>query len=216
MSIGKVYALCLRLLNDASLAEKLTVETYLTTWQNIQHFREDTSFTSWLTGITTFTVLQWLRNNGSSWQSINNGKSKHSKSAQNKIETNPFDMSIFTLPDKERFVFVLHDIEKYSDAEVSDLLAIEGDEMKSTLLNAYKLLVPDDYNSDLNVYIETCITSLPLVIQPETDIWKSVFNELNKLQASASNQKAAVEEPVEEVKAEQKGKKFGFLKWGKK
>jgi RNA polymerase sigma-70 factor (ECF subfamily) len=216
MSVGKVYALCLRLTSDITLAEKLTTETFITTWHNIQFFREDTLFSSWITGITTYTVLGWIRNNGGIWSDLSHNKLKQSKAGLNKKSPNPFEMNIFSLPDKERFVFVLHDIEKYSLEEAADLLTIGKEELDTILQKAYELLIPHDYTSDGSVYIESCLNSLPEVIQPESDIWKNIFTALNQVQVDAKKLSEQTEESNKEEKTDNKGKKFGFLSWKRK
>jgi len=214
MSVGKVYILCLRLMNDSQLAEKLTIETFLTTWRNIPFLREDTLFSSWLTGITTYTILGWIRNNGGKWDDLEHSKLKQSKAELNKKDINPFDINIFTLPDTERFVFVLRDLEKYSSEEVADLLSISCNEVAGILQNAYNKLIPDDYPGDANNYIENYINSVSQVIQPENDLWKSIFSELSRLEAETRKSSEQTEESNDD--AGKKGKKFGFLGWKKK
>jgi len=217
MSVGKVYALCLRLMVDPALAEKLTVEVFLTTWRNISFFREDTLFSSWLTGITTYTILDWIRNNGGMWSNQDQEKSKHTKGSLNKKCENPFEVNIYSLPDKERFVFVLHDIEKYTDIEIADLLSLTGDTVNDALHKSYELLKPPEDTTDKKAYIKFHVNSLPQIIQPENDIWKYVFAALNKEHTHASkNLDELPKESEEEIKAEKKKKRFRFLNWKKK
>ena len=121
MSVGKVYALCLRLLADQELAEKLTVEAYLITWRNISFFREDVLFSSWLTGITTHEILEWIRNNGKKWNDLDQKDIRYIRENLNSKIVVPFEFSIQSLPSEERFVFVLHDVEKYTEDEVAAL-----------------------------------------------------------------------------------------------
>ena len=211
-----MYILCLRLMNDTQLAEKLTIETFLTTWRNIPFLREDTLFSSWLTGITTYTILGWIRNNGGKWDELEHSKLKQSKAELNKKDINPFDINIFTLPDTERFVFVLHDLEKYSSEEVADLLAISSDAVDGILKKAYDKLIPEDYPGDGNSYIENYINSVSQVIQPENDLWKFIFSELSNLESESKKSSAQIAEPNDVEQSGKKGKKFGFLGWKKK
>jgi RNA polymerase sigma-70 factor, ECF subfamily len=217
MSVGKVYALCLRFTVDPDLAEKLTAEVFLTAWRNISFFREGTLFSSWLTGIATYTTLEWIRNNGGTWSNLNQQKLKHAKSSLNKENTDPFEIKIQSLPDKERFVFVLHDIEKYTDVEVADLLSIFTEDVKAILYNAYDLLKSPGEITDGKAYISKHLSSLSHIIQPENDIWKNVFPTINKEQTPISkNLDGNPKETEEETETEKKKKKFGFLSWKKK
>jgi RNA polymerase sigma factor (sigma-70 family) len=215
MSVGKVYALCIRLMPDPPLAEKLTIETYLTSWRNISFFREDTLFSSWLTGITTFTILEWVRKNGVTWNNLDLKKSKQIKTITDRNQSGHFEIDVESLPDKERFVFVLHDIEKYSDEEVADLLSLSKIDVDNILLDAYELLNPSKETTGRKAYIENCINFLPPIIQPENDIWKVISSALRKEQAKISG--VTYENTVEiEAPKDEKKKMFSFLNWKKK
>jgi RNA polymerase sigma-70 factor (ECF subfamily) len=217
MSVGKVYALCLRLLADQELAEKLTVETYLITWRHISFFREDVLFSSWLTGITTHEILEWIRNNEKKWNDLDQKNIHHIKENINPKIVVPFEFSIQSLPSEERFVFVLHDVEKYTEDEVADLLSISKNNFKDILEKAYKLLKLPEEIPDREVYINSCLSSLPEVIQPEHDIWKYIFTVLNKeLSSSTNSPDEQHHKPEGEIEKEGTKKKFGFLNWKKK
>lgn len=54
--IGKVFALCVRLLNDRDMAEDMAQEAFVQAWRNLSKFRGDSAFGSWLYRITTNTV----------------------------------------------------------------------------------------------------------------------------------------------------------------
>jgi RNA polymerase sigma-70 factor (ECF subfamily) len=217
MNVGKVYALCLRLLADPELAEKLTVEVFLTTWQKINLFRDDTLFSSWLTGITTHTILQWIRNNDKMWNRPDEKKLQKIKDGLNNKDTDPFEIEILLLPGKERFVFVLHEIESYSDVEVADLLAITSVNYNEILQRAYHLLNLPEETNNRAATIHSYLYKLPQIVQPEKDLWKNVFAVLDKEHISSSKN------PGENQKKSggknedgQAQKKFSFLNWKKK
>jgi RNA polymerase sigma-70 factor, ECF subfamily len=217
MSVGKVYALCLRLIADPVFAEKLTVEIYLTTWRNISSFREDTLFSSWLTGITTYTVLNWLRSNEKAWSNLNPQKTQNEKNILTYKNAAPIDVDIQSLPDRERFVFVLHDIEKYADEEVADLLTINKQEVNGILQNAYRLFNMPREVTNRKAYIDGCLNSLPEIILPGNDIWKYISYTLRKEQAAVSGVTYEYTRETQiDIKVEEKKKKFGFLNWKKK
>jgi len=217
MSVGKVYTLCLRLTVDPAFAEKLTTEVFLTTWRNISFFREDVLFSSWLTGITTYTILEWMRNKGSIGDNPDQNKLQQIKVSLNKKNMVRFEVDIQSLPHQERFAFVLHDIEKYSNDEVADLLSLTKENVNDILQKAYKLLKSPEEVTDKKAYIDSCLNSLPQIIQPENDIWKYVFSALNKEQASElKNSDEHLKESKEKIQTEKEGKKFGFLNRKKK
>jgi RNA polymerase sigma-70 factor (ECF subfamily) len=212
MNVGKVYAFCLRLTVDTTLAEKLTTEVFLTCWRNISLFREDTLFSSWLTGITTYTILEWIRNNGGFGNNPDQSKLQNIKSSLRKKNADFFEAEIQSLPHQERFVFVLHDIEKYTIDEIADLLSLTKENVNEHLQKAYKLLKPPGGISDERAFIEKSLDSLPQVIQPGNDIWKYIFSALNKEKVSVNkNSNEYLKEPEAKIQAENKKKKFGFL-----
>jgi RNA polymerase sigma-70 factor (ECF subfamily) len=217
MNVGKVYALCLRLLADPEIAEKLTVEVFLVTWRKISLFREGILFSSWLTGITTHTILEWIRSNNEIWNYPDQKKLKLVKDSLIQKNTDPFEIDIRLLPGKERFVFVLHEIENYTDVEVADLLSLTLENFNDILQKSYELLnLPID-SIDKKAYIQSCLNSLPQIIQPEKDIWKYIFTVLDKEQNSLSNKLDGNSKKSEgENENDQKKKKFGFLNWKKK
>jgi predicted DNA-binding protein YlxM (UPF0122 family) len=121
------------------------------------------------------------------------------------------------LPHQERFTFVLHDIEKYSNDEVADLLSLTKENVNDILQKAYKLLKSPEEVMDKKAYIDNCLNSLPQIIQPENDIWKYVFSALNKEQVSElKNSDEHLKESKEKIQTEKEGKKFGFLNRKKK
>jgi DNA-directed RNA polymerase specialized sigma24 family protein len=216
MNVGRVYALCFRLMLDPGLAEKLTVEVFLATWRNISFFREDTLFTSWLTGITTYTILDWIRNNGGTWGSLNQKKIKLQADGLTDKKMHAFEIDILSLPDKERFAFVLHNIEKYSKEEIADLLTFSIDEVTEILINAYKLLAPPEkVKGDSKIYIKSYLNVVPEIIQPENDVWKYVSSIIRKEQALVSGVTNQYTKEIE-IPKEQKKKIFGFLNRKKK
>ena len=46
--VGRVYALCLRLSGKQDMAEELTQEVFVKTWEKLHSFRGESAFASWL------------------------------------------------------------------------------------------------------------------------------------------------------------------------
>ena len=139
LHVGRVFALCVRLLNDRDMAEDMTQEAFVLAWRKLSSFRGDSAFGSWLYRITTNTVLSHLR------------KEKHFR---NSLDVDDFELeyretpdekigleaAIAKLPDGARTVFVLYSLEGYTHSEISKKLNIAIGSSKAQLHRARQLL----------------------------------------------------------------------------
>lgn len=58
---GGIRKLCLGYTGDAAMAQDLLQETFIRVWNNMQHFREDATWSTWIYRIAVNTCLTWLR-----------------------------------------------------------------------------------------------------------------------------------------------------------
>lgn len=58
---GSIYKLCLGFTGDASLAQDMLQETFIRVWNNMQDFRGDAKWSTWIFRIAVNTCLTWLR-----------------------------------------------------------------------------------------------------------------------------------------------------------
>ena len=59
--VGRVHAVCLRLVADALTAEELTQEVFVQAWRGLASFRGDSSFGTWLHRLAVNVTLMHLR-----------------------------------------------------------------------------------------------------------------------------------------------------------
>ena len=131
MTIEQIYALTLRLTGEAYFAEALTKKAYVNAWQKISQKDEFVSFATWLKKIAAETILQ---------EKIEFVKDE--KAAEdNSLFNDPFEANISDLELKNRFVYILHDIEHFSFEEISNLLGNSEEEIKTLLVNAREKLI---------------------------------------------------------------------------
>lgn len=137
--IGKVFALCVRLLNDRDMAEDMSQEAFVQAWRNLSKFRGDSAFGSWLYRITTNTVLSYLRKQKHFQNSldIDDIEIEYRETQDEKLG---LEAAIGSLPDGARAVFVLYSLEGYTHEEISGLLDIAVGSSKAQLHRARKLL----------------------------------------------------------------------------
>ena len=124
-----VYALSLRLLASKKLAHELSRKIFLSAWENIIHFREEIPFPDWLKAISVYTILEEIRT-----KKIKNSLGILSTEDEPNSEY-IIDNMIFKLPERERIIFVLHELEGYSPQEIADFL---GDISKTSIMEILK------------------------------------------------------------------------------
>lgn len=111
-----VYSLSLRIVASKQLAKEMTKIIFMAAWENIVHFREEIPFPAWLKAISVYTILEEMRS-----KKIYNDLTID-VSADKPESKYLLDNMIFSLPEKERIIFVLHELEGYSPQEISDFL----------------------------------------------------------------------------------------------
>jgi RNA polymerase sigma-70 factor (ECF subfamily) len=139
LHVGRVFALCVRLLNDRDMAEDLTQDAFVQAWKNLSKFRGDSAFGSWLYRIATNTVLSYLRKQKHFLNSMDVDdleiEYRETQDEQIGLET-----AIANLPDGARAVFVLYSLEGYTHEEISKSLKIAVGSSKAQLHRARQLL----------------------------------------------------------------------------
>jgi len=143
-NVRKVFGLCLRLSQDAPLAEELTQEVFVKAWRKLSTFRGDSAFSSWLYPMAVNVALSERR-------------SRRRRDARivpveepERMEKTPgaprpeagFDLerALATLPPGARAVFVLHDVEGRTHEEIAALLDLATGTSKAQLHRARRLL----------------------------------------------------------------------------
>jgi len=148
---SRVWALCLRMTGNPDDAEDLTQETFVRLFQNLDTFRGDSAFSTWLRRITINVVL--LRFQKASWRRETSMEELTSPDPITgcpcKVEFGNADARLLGAIDRIslhqaieqlspgfRAVLVLHDIEGYEHIEISKLLGCSIGTSKSQLHKA--------------------------------------------------------------------------------
>ena len=142
--VGRVYALCLRMVADPTRAENLTQEAFVRAWQKLRSFRGKSAFATWLHRLTVNTVLGDMRSRGRrrDRDALDEGLAivpdpRPQRDTAAKID---LEKAIARLPDQARMVFVLHDVEGYQHREIGRLMGIATGTSKAHLHRARQLL----------------------------------------------------------------------------
>lgn len=149
---GRIYRLCLRILRSPEDAEDILQKTFLSVFENMGSFRGESKFSTWIFRIATNHALMKLRKEkGRELTSIDapiefneNERplqiANFSPDAYKWYEKKEFyrllDQAVSELPEIYRLVFILRDVEGFSNLETAKMLNLSVPAVKSRALRA--------------------------------------------------------------------------------
>lgn len=145
---GRVFALCLRLSADRSMAEELVQDVFVRVWEHLGSYRGESAFTTWLHRVALNTVLEKARSGNRRRLRVQIAadfatmETDLDRAAPSPDVCGAIDLetAVATLPAGARTVFVLHDVEGYGHTEIGALLGIAEGTSKAHLFRARRLL----------------------------------------------------------------------------
>ncbi len=144
LHVGRVNALCRRMLGDAGWAEDVVQEAFIRAWLMLGGFRHESSFGSWLYRLTVNVALLELRSTKRRRARVVTCEDV-TLFEKNQNCTRPeraldLEKAIAGLPEQARIVFVLHEIEGYQHEEIAEMLGTAVGTSKAQLHRARRLL----------------------------------------------------------------------------
>jgi RNA polymerase sigma-70 factor (ECF subfamily) len=142
LHINQVYGLCFRLCADKSLAEDAAQEVFIQLWRKLDNFDGTSQFSTWLHSVTSNVTISYIRKQRGWWQkmfSIENTVAMESAAQGSIAETN-LERYIYQLPERARWVFVLHAIEGYRHEEIAKMLDMAVGTSKAQFHRAKNLI----------------------------------------------------------------------------
>jgi len=149
---GRVYRLGLKILHSPEDAEDLLQKTFLNVFENMENFRGDSKFSTWLFRIATNNALMKLRKEkgkktdsldtpidvgeGEILPQIVDGKTNVPVIYEKKEFLKYLEQAVSELPEIYRLVFILRDVEGFSNKEVAKMLDLSVPAVKSRILRA--------------------------------------------------------------------------------
>ena len=135
INLKNVFNLICRLLANYDLAKKVTLDVFFHAWETIKDFQSETSYLLWIKDLAIKYSLFELNKEGmeSFYKNIDNpDKDPHQY----------LEQLMMSLPDEDRVILVLHDIEGYTYEEINSYLSdLSNDEIKSKLINTREYLL---------------------------------------------------------------------------
>lgn len=141
--VGRVHALCLRMVADCGTAEELTQDVFVRAWRALPGFRGEAAFSTWLHRVAVSVVLSHRKASG-----LRAGRHADDDDGIDDAPARPesvgdrldLEGAIARLPPGARRIFVLHDVEGFTHEEIADQLGISTGGSKAQLHRARLLL----------------------------------------------------------------------------
>lgn len=143
-NVGRVHALCLRLVGETQAATELTQDVFVRAWEGLSSFRGESAFSSWLHRLAMNVFLGQRRASGRRERRV--FMTDEPALLERPGETHQpgtrvdLERAITELPEGARIVFVLHDVEGYQHGEISRMVGIAEGTSKAQLFRARRLL----------------------------------------------------------------------------
>ncbi len=144
-----IYGIAFKTLGDQEEARDVAQESYLKVWKRIHSYKSEFVFTTWLYRIVMNTSLDRLRKikrerkifreYDDSVQFVTTPEIT-SKGFEEKQLHEFIQVATWKLSEKQHAVFVLHDLEDFSQDEVSEILRMPKNRVKSNLYYARKAI----------------------------------------------------------------------------
>ena len=135
INLNNVFNLICRLMADYELAKKITLDVFYHAWETIKEFKSDTSYLLWIKDLAIKYSLFELNRDG--LITYNKNIDKPDEDPHQYLE-----QLMMSLPDEDRVILVLHDIEGYTYEEINTYLTdYSHDEIKSKLINTREYLL---------------------------------------------------------------------------
>ena len=137
-NVGKVYALCLRMCGNSSLAEDLAQDSFIRAWQKIDSFKGNSAFSSWLYRLTSNVVIGYLRQQ-SKWNLVSFDNDIHEKTlGSDSMKSERYDLEkvMQSMPDQARVILILYEYLGYQHNEIAEITGMAVGTSKSHLHRA--------------------------------------------------------------------------------
>lgn len=141
-NVDRIYALCLRMTSNVAEAEDCVQEAFIQAWKQLDRFRGDSAFATWMHRIAVNAVLGRMRKSKREQyrlevvaDSVDSAPPEH-----NDGELRDLSAAVGRLPEGARHVFVLHAIYGYSHDEAAGMLGIATGTSKAQMHRARRLL----------------------------------------------------------------------------
>ncbi|MBT8135652.1 MAG: RNA polymerase sigma factor [Gammaproteobacteria bacterium] len=143
--VGRIYAVCLRMTADRSVAEDCTQSAFVRAWQKLDRFEGRSAFSSWLHRIAVNEVLSRHRSDTRRRTHLEVVSELPAGTDIDLVSRDAgvnmdLEAAVQSLPNGARETFVLFAVYGYSHQEIADTLGVAVGTCKAQVHRARKLL----------------------------------------------------------------------------
>ncbi|MFI5239046.1 MAG: RNA polymerase sigma factor [Gemmatimonadales bacterium] len=136
----RVYRLAFRMTCDEDLARECTQDTFVRAFSKLDKFRQEAAFSTWIHRIAVSTVLEALRSRRRSAARLVSLDAAHNvvmEESTHDVElVARLERAVDDLPEIYRTALIMHDLEGYTHAAISDALSIPEGTSKTRVAHA--------------------------------------------------------------------------------
>jgi RNA polymerase sigma-70 factor (ECF subfamily) len=143
LHVGRVHAVCLRMVVDRDRAGELTQDVFVKVWETLPSFRGESRFSTWLHRVAVNTVLMAMRSDRRRQAHTTLGEDPDGDDwvgTRVPVDRMDLEKAIAVLPPQARIVFILHDVEGYKHEEIAERMEVTVGTTKSQLHRARRIL----------------------------------------------------------------------------
>ncbi|OGU70912.1 MAG: hypothetical protein A2V93_03585 [Ignavibacteria bacterium RBG_16_34_14] len=204
---SRIYTFGLKFFNhNEQAAEELTKRVFIKAFEEIKTYPENVTFILWLKKLTV--------------EEIRKGDIK--KSEETTHQASIADQAIFALPDEERIVFILRDVDKLTIEESIEITKDSAHDINLKLENARKFVM-EKLNADSLNDLDYKVNLVSQKSEPKQELWEIIYNEIHSIATkdlkeeakgevlNVGDAKETISEKFQKLKEEKKEKEV-FLK----
>lgn len=136
------YSVAFRMLGSKTEAEDVVQECFVKVWRKLGSFDMEKKFSTWLFKIITNACIDFIRKqggNGLTTDFIHTSIQHPDPFASRDLVEKVHQLTLH-LPEKQRAVFVLIDLEGFENQEAAEMLGVPTDNIKSNLYQARRTI----------------------------------------------------------------------------
>jgi RNA polymerase sigma-70 factor (ECF subfamily) len=143
MLVGRVFALCVRMVGDRIRAGELTQDVFVRVWERLAAFRGESAFSSWVYRIAVNVVIDARRKEGRELAQLAEGEDVIAMTrapARDPTALLDVERRLAGLPEGARLMLLLYAVEGYRYDEVAELTGTAVGTVKAQIHRARRLL----------------------------------------------------------------------------